>query len=89
MDYRLPRFRDLPRSFSSIILEEEGGTGPFRAKGIGERGTLAAAAAICNAVYNAVGVRLQQIPLTGARVWEALSGEIEEAERNRVGEKDS
>ena len=73
MDYRLPRFRDLPRKFHSIIVEEGGGTGPFGAKGIGEGGTLAAAAAICNAVYDATGVRLYKVPLTGQRVWTALA----------------
>ena len=73
VDYHLPRFRDLPESFHSIIVEEGGGTGPFGAKGIGEGGTLAAAAAICNAVYDATGVRLYQIPLTGQRVWAAFS----------------
>jgi carbon-monoxide dehydrogenase large subunit len=73
MDYRLPRFRDLPRTFHSIIVEEGGGTGPFGAKGIGEGGTLAAAAAICNAVYDATGVRVYHVPLTGQRVWSALA----------------
>jgi CO/xanthine dehydrogenase Mo-binding subunit len=73
VDYHLPRFRDLPRSFESIILEEGGGTGPFGAKGIGEGGTLAAAAAICNAVYDATGVRLYRVPLTSPRVWLACS----------------
>ncbi|MGH7832873.1 MAG: xanthine dehydrogenase family protein molybdopterin-binding subunit [Candidatus Binatia bacterium] len=74
MDYHLPRFRDLPSSFHSIIVEEGGGTGPFGAKGIGEGGTLAAAAAICNAVYDATGVRLYRVPLTGPRVWLACMG---------------
>lgn len=81
VDYRLPRFRDLPRSFHSIIVEEGGGTGPFGAKGIGEGGTLAAAAAICNAVYDATGVRLYTVPLTGQRVWAAC------AKKNPVPEK--
>ena len=72
MDYHLPRFRDVPRKFQSIIVEEGGGTGPFGAKGMGEGGTLAAAAAICNAVYDATGVRLYQVPLIGERVWTAL-----------------
>jgi CO/xanthine dehydrogenase Mo-binding subunit len=71
MDYRLPRFRDLPRSFHSIITEEGSGSGPFGAKGIGEGGTLAAAAAICNAVYDATGVRIYRVPLTGQRIWTA------------------
>jgi len=73
VDYHLPRFRDLPRSFHSIIVEEGGGTGPFGAKGIGEGGTLAAAAAICNAVYDATGVRLYAVPLTGQRIWAACA----------------
>ena len=73
VDYRLPRFRDLPRSFQSIIVEEEGGTGPFGAKGIGEGGTLAAAAAICNAFFDATGVRIRRVPLTGETVWTACS----------------
>jgi CO/xanthine dehydrogenase Mo-binding subunit len=81
VDYHLPRFRDLPRSFHSIIVEEGGGTGPFGAKGIGEGGTLAAAAAICNAVYDATGVRLYTVPLTGQRVWAAC------AKKNPVPEK--
>jgi CO/xanthine dehydrogenase Mo-binding subunit len=75
MDYHLPRFRDLPRSFHSIIVEEGGGTGPFGAKGIGEGGTLAAAAAICNAVHDATGVRMYRVPLTGQRVWLACMEE--------------
>lgn len=80
VDYHLPKFHDLPRSFHSIIVEEGGGTGPFGAKGIGEGGTLAAAAAICNAVYDATGVRLYQVPLTGHRVWAALSGKIKKGD---------
>ncbi len=73
MDYRLPRFRDVPRKFHSIIVEEGSGTGPFGAKGIGEGGTLAAAAAICNAVYDATGVRVYHVPLTGPRILSALA----------------
>jgi CO/xanthine dehydrogenase Mo-binding subunit len=73
VDYHLPRFRDLPRRSKSIILEEASGTGPFGAKGIGEGGTLAAAAAICNAVFDATAVRIRRVPLTGETVWTACS----------------
>jgi CO/xanthine dehydrogenase Mo-binding subunit len=72
VDYRLPRFRDLPRSFDTRIVEEGGGPGPYRAKGMGEGGILAAAPAICNAVFDAVGVRMQEVPLKGERVWKAI-----------------
>ncbi len=72
VDYRLPRFRDLPGSFTTRILEQGGGPGPYGAKGMGEGGILAAAPAICNAVYDAIGVRLCQVPLKGERVWRAI-----------------
>jgi CO/xanthine dehydrogenase Mo-binding subunit len=72
VDYRLPRFRDLPRTFTTRILEQGGGPGPYGAKGMGEGGILAAAPAICNAVYDAVGMRAYQVPLKGERVWRNL-----------------
>ncbi|MGH7767882.1 MAG: xanthine dehydrogenase family protein molybdopterin-binding subunit, partial [Candidatus Binatia bacterium] len=73
LDYRLPRFGDLPASFHTIILEEGGGCGPYGAKGMGEGGILAVAPAVCNAVENAVGVRMQSVPLTPEKVWRAIN----------------
>ena len=63
IDYRLPRFTDLPELFKTIILEEGGGRGPYGAKGMGESGILAVAPAVCNAVYNATGIRIHQVPI--------------------------
>ncbi|MEK7210213.1 MAG: molybdopterin cofactor-binding domain-containing protein, partial [Candidatus Binatota bacterium] len=73
VDYRLPRFSDLPRSFHSHILEEGGGPGPYGAKGMGEGGILAVAPAVCNAVYDAIGVRLHGVPLKPEIVWRAIN----------------
>ena len=72
VDYPLPRFRYVPLNFSTIILEEGGGPGPYGAKGMGEGGILAVAPAICNAVFNATGVRIQEVPITGERLVRAL-----------------
>jgi len=72
VDYRLPTFRDVPLIFSTIILEEGGGPGPYGAKGMGEGGILAVAPAICNAVFNATGVRIQEVPIRGGRLVKAL-----------------
>ncbi len=72
VDYRLPRFRDIPRSFTTKIVEEGGGPGPYGAKGMGEGGILAVAPAVCNAVYDAIGVRIREVPLKGERVWSAI-----------------
>ncbi|HKA33426.1 MAG TPA: xanthine dehydrogenase family protein molybdopterin-binding subunit [Candidatus Binatia bacterium] len=72
IEYRLPRFSDVPANFETIILEEGGGRGPHGAKGMGEGGILAVAPAVCNAVENAVGVRMQNVPLTPEKVWRAM-----------------
>ncbi|MBI4526512.1 MAG: xanthine dehydrogenase family protein [Deltaproteobacteria bacterium] len=73
VDYRLPRFRDLPESFHTYIREEGGGPGPYGSKGMGEGGILAVAPAICNAVYDATGVRIREVPLRGEKVWTAVA----------------
>jgi CO/xanthine dehydrogenase Mo-binding subunit len=72
VDYRLPRVRDLPTSFRTLILEHGGGPGPYGAKGMGEGGILAVAPAVCNAVYNATGMRIREVPLRGERVWRVI-----------------
>jgi len=73
VDYRLPRFSDLPDPFTTIILEEGGGPGPYGAKGMGEGGILAVAPAVCNAVYAAVGLRIPKVPLKPETVWKAIN----------------
>ena len=65
--YRVPLAGDLPERYESFVLEH-GGPGPFGAKGIGESGMLGVAAAIANAIEDAVGVRVTQIPFTPERV---------------------
>jgi CO/xanthine dehydrogenase Mo-binding subunit len=74
IDYRLPRFDDLPESFTTFVMEAGGGPGPYGAKGMGEGGILAVAPAISNAVYNAVGTRIQAVPLTPELVRNAIEG---------------
>ena len=72
VDYRLPRFDDLPESFVTFIMEGGGGPGPYGAKGMGEGGILAVAPAVVNAVRRAVATRLQTVPLTSEMVWEEI-----------------
>ncbi|MBI1992829.1 MAG: xanthine dehydrogenase family protein molybdopterin-binding subunit [Deltaproteobacteria bacterium] len=72
VDYRVPTFRDLPRDFKTILIENRNGPGPFGSKGMGEGGLLPVAPAIGNAVYNAVGVRLYDLPITPERLWRAM-----------------
>jgi CO/xanthine dehydrogenase Mo-binding subunit len=72
VEYRVPKFRDLPESFVMITLEEGGGPGPYGSKGMGDGGVLPVSAAVCNAVYDATGVRMNEVPLKGQRVWRVL-----------------
>jgi CO/xanthine dehydrogenase Mo-binding subunit len=72
VDYRVPTFRDLPDHLETILIENGNGPGPFGSKGIGEGGLLPVASAVANAVSRAVGVRIQDLPLSPPKVWRAL-----------------
>jgi CO/xanthine dehydrogenase Mo-binding subunit len=72
VDYRVPNFNDLPDDFSSALIENKNGPGPFGAKGMGEGGLLPVASAIANAIARAAGVRLYELPITAEKLWRAL-----------------
>jgi len=72
IDYRVPTFEHLPKEFHSYLLENRNGPGPFGSKGMGEGGILPVASAIANAVAQATGVRIYDLPLTPPKVWKAL-----------------
>jgi CO/xanthine dehydrogenase Mo-binding subunit len=72
VDYRVPRFADLPDPFESTLIENHDGPGPYGAKGMGESGIVSVAPAIGNALYRATGMRVRELPLTPERVWRAL-----------------
>jgi CO/xanthine dehydrogenase Mo-binding subunit len=68
MDYKTPTSWDVPYDITSIVVEAADPDGPFGAKGCGEIGINAVAAAIANAVAIATGVRFNQLPLKPERV---------------------
>ncbi len=72
IDYRLPSFSDLPKNFETILLENQNGPGPYGSKGTGEGSLLPVASAIGNAVYNAVGARIHDLPITPEKLWRAM-----------------
>jgi len=71
LDYRLPRIRDVPPIHVEVI-EGFAGAGPFGAKGIGEPPIIPVPAAVANAVADATGTRVFELPLTPERVARAL-----------------
>ncbi|MBI4318722.1 MAG: xanthine dehydrogenase family protein molybdopterin-binding subunit [Chloroflexi bacterium] len=71
VDYRMPTPLDSP-NVESIIIEEPEPDGPFGAKGVGEAPIVPTAAAIAAAVYDAVGVRIKDLPITPEKVLRAI-----------------
>ena len=74
VDYRLPTVGDIP-PIKAIFIEEQDPTGPFGAKGIGEHPIIGPPPAIANAVFDAVGVRMCDIPITPERLYFAMHPE--------------
>ena len=69
--YKIARSRETP-AIEVILLENYQGTSATDAYGIAEPSNIATAPAIANAVYNAIGVRVRQLPMTPATVLAAL-----------------
>jgi xanthine dehydrogenase molybdenum-binding subunit len=67
MDYAILRAADMPR-IAVRFVESVDAEGPFGAKGLGESGVIPVAAAVANAVHDAIGVRFTELPITAARV---------------------
>jgi CO/xanthine dehydrogenase Mo-binding subunit len=70
-EYLIPTSMDMPE-IKSIILESRSGLGPFGAKGIGEPSLTPVAPAIANAVADAIGTRVFDLPITPEKVVRAL-----------------
>lgn len=69
--YKILGARETPE-IEVVLLEDYHGRSSTDAAGIGEPATIPTAAAIANAVYNATGVRVRELPMTPARVLAAL-----------------
>ena len=71
-DYRIPCIADMP-PLQQVFVPSHEPTGPFGAKGIGEIGLDPMAPAIASAIHDAVGVRINTLPITSEKVLDALS----------------
>jgi CO/xanthine dehydrogenase Mo-binding subunit len=71
-DYKIPNMQDIP-VLHTVILASESGPGPYNAKGIGENPIGPVAPAIANAVADAIGVRIKDLPITAEKVYRALA----------------
>ncbi len=72
--YLIPTAMDTPEIYP-IIVEDPEVTGPFGAKGVGEPALIPTAAAIVNAIYDAVGVRITDLPVTPEKLLKEIKKE--------------
>lgn len=77
-DYRTPRAKDTPE-LVNVLLELRDPTGPYGAKGVGEICMNPTAAAIANAVADAIGARVTSLPITPEKVLAAVRGRAQDA----------
>lgn len=69
--YKMASAVDMPQA-EIVLIEEPDPKGPFGAKGTGEASVVGVAPAIANAIYNAIGVRIKELPITPDKVLKAL-----------------
>jgi CO/xanthine dehydrogenase Mo-binding subunit len=70
-DYKIPNIKDIPE-IKTAIVQSSAGSGPYNSMSIGETAIIPTAAAIANAVEDAVGVRIRSLPITAEKVLNAL-----------------
>jgi len=76
-DYLIPTIGDIP-PIETIIIEEPDAHGPYGAKGLGEHVLIPTAPALLNAIKDATGVRITQVPATPSRLRAAIRMKDEE-----------
>ena len=72
IDYALPRFKNLPPVFDSVLIENRDGPGPFGSKGMAEGGLAPVAPAIAAALRQAVGIVVRDLPMSPERVYRLM-----------------
>jgi CO/xanthine dehydrogenase Mo-binding subunit len=72
LDYRMPTTLDVPM-IETIIVEVPNPNHPYGVRGVGETPIVPPPAAIANAIYRAVGVRMRELPMSPPRLWRAIA----------------
>jgi 4-hydroxybenzoyl-CoA reductase subunit alpha len=70
-DYKMPTSVDMPK-LKTVLMPSQDGIGPYNIRGIGEAGVIPVAPTVANAVRDAVGVRIANLPVTAEKVYRAL-----------------
>ena len=76
IDYILPSFGEIPDEMEDILVETPVKDGPFGARGTGETSITPPSPAVANAIYDAVGIRMHDLPITPEKVLRALREDV-------------
>jgi 4-hydroxybenzoyl-CoA reductase subunit alpha len=71
-EYKIPTILDMP-TVDAIVVETNEPNGPYGAKEVGEGGIMPVIPAILNAVYDAIGERIYELPMSSERIYMALN----------------
>ena len=71
-EFKIPNIRDIPPLKTAVMENVPGGPGPYNSLAIGEVANVPVAAAVANAVEDACGVRITDLPVTSEKVYAAL-----------------
>ena len=82
-DYKLPTTMDMPE-LTTALVESRSGPAPYAGKAVGEHSNVAIPAAVANAVFDAVGVRLTDLPVTAEKVYQGLKSQDARASEEGV-----
>jgi 4-hydroxybenzoyl-CoA reductase alpha subunit len=85
LDYKSPTSLDMC-PIETFLIEEPDPMGPFGAKEVGQGPLLPMPPAVCNAVYDAIGVRIDEIPVTPEKILRALKAKTQ-GKDGRIGPK--
>ena len=83
LDYKILSAPDMNFPIEVDFIETNDKTGPFGAKGVGEPGLVPTAPAIGNAVYDAIGVRIRDLPITPDKILAALEEQRQKRDSNK------
>lgn len=72
LDYKIPAMEDSPSGIEVVFANVPDPLGPFGAKGLGENAVSPPVAAIANAIYDAIGIRFYDLPITPVKILSAI-----------------
>jgi carbon-monoxide dehydrogenase large subunit len=75
IDYKIPTVKDLPGEMIGAFIEVPNRKGPYGAKGMGEISLVPPLPAIANAIYQAIGIRIKDLPITAEKIFRRLKEE--------------